>query len=100
MRRAHRLSSSTECSRTSPLAFPTDVASCSATASPPLTSPVAALAAPVLLPERYGSPLPAPTLMPGAVAREVDRLRNHPAGAFAERLYREERGRGSSPAPA
>jgi glutathione S-transferase len=51
----------------------------------------AALAAPVLLPERYGSPLPAPALMPSAVAREVNRLRDHSAGGFADRLYREER---------
>ncbi len=51
----------------------------------------AALAAPVLLPERYGSPLPAPAVMPSAVRREVDRLRSHPAGVFADRLYREER---------
>jgi glutathione S-transferase len=57
----------------------------------------AALAAPVLLPERYGSPLPSPAMMPSAVAREVDRLRNHPAGVFAERLYREERVRADSP---
>ncbi len=57
----------------------------------------AALAAPVLLPEQYGSPLPAPAMMPSAVSREVDRLRNHPAGAFAERLYREERVRAASP---
>ncbi len=52
----------------------------------------AALAAPVLLPERYGSPLPPPQAMPDAVSREVRRLRAHPAGVFAERLYREERG--------
>lgn len=57
----------------------------------------AALAAPVLLPEQYGSPLPAPAMMPSAVSREVDRLRNHPAGAFAQRLYREERARAASP---
>jgi glutathione S-transferase len=51
----------------------------------------AALAAPVLLPERYGSPLPPPEAVPAAVSREVWRLRGHPAGAFAARLYREER---------
>jgi glutathione S-transferase len=51
----------------------------------------AALAAPMLLPEQYGSPLPPPEAMPDAMAREVWRLRNHPAGAFADRLYREER---------
>ena len=51
----------------------------------------AALAAPVLVPERYGSPLPPPSLLPSAAAEEVGRLRGHPAGRFADRLYREER---------
>jgi glutathione S-transferase len=51
----------------------------------------AALAAPMLLPTRYGSPLPPPEAMPDAAAREVRRLRAHPAGVFAERLYQEER---------
>jgi glutathione S-transferase len=51
----------------------------------------AALAAPVLLPERYGSPLPPLEAMPAGVAREVRRLRDHPAGAFAARMYRDER---------
>jgi len=51
----------------------------------------AALAAPVLLPARYGSPLPPPEVMPGPVAHVVWRLRDHPAGMFADRLYREER---------
>jgi glutathione S-transferase len=51
----------------------------------------AALAAPVLLPERYGSPLPPPEAMPEPLARAVRRLRAHPAGVFADRLYREER---------
>jgi glutathione S-transferase len=51
----------------------------------------AALAAPLLLPARYGSPLPPPEAMPTVVAREVWRLRDHPAGTFADRLYREER---------
>ena len=53
----------------------------------------AALAAPVLLPERYGSPLPPPEAMPASMADEVHRLRAHPAGAFADRLYAEERAR-------
>jgi glutathione S-transferase len=51
----------------------------------------AALAAPMLLPQRYGSPLPPPEAMPDAMAREVRRLRAHPAGVFADRLYGEER---------
>jgi glutathione S-transferase len=53
----------------------------------------AALAAPMLLPARYGSPLPPPEVMPRGLAREVERLRAHPAGAFADRLYNEERAR-------
>lgn len=51
----------------------------------------AALAAPMLLPERYGSPLPPLEVMPRRLAREVERLRAHPTGAFADRLYNEER---------
>lgn len=51
----------------------------------------AALAAPMLLPARYGSPLPPPEAMPPGFAAEVQRLRAHPAGVFAERLYAEER---------
>jgi glutathione S-transferase len=59
----------------------------------------AALAAPVLLPARYGWPLPPPEAMPHAAASEIRRLRNHPAGVFANRLYGEERVRLAS-APA
>jgi glutathione S-transferase len=51
----------------------------------------AALAAPMLLPANYGSPLPPPEAMPEAAAHEVLRLRSHPAGVFADRLYNEER---------
>ena len=51
----------------------------------------AALAAPMLLPARYGSPLPPPEAMPDAYARDVRRLRAHPAGVFADRLYTQER---------
>jgi glutathione S-transferase len=53
----------------------------------------AALSAPMLLPAGYGSPLPPPEAMPDALATQVRRLRAHPAGAFADRLYRENRGR-------
>jgi glutathione S-transferase len=53
----------------------------------------AALSAPMLLPAHYGSPLPPPEAMPDALAREVRRFRNHPAGAFVDRLYHEQRGR-------
>jgi glutathione S-transferase len=58
----------------------------------------AALAASVLVPERYGSPLPPPALLPSAAAKEINRLRSHPAGVFADRLYREERVRPRQPA--
>src|SRR5947209_6624696 len=55
--------------------------------------PDGALAAPMLLPARYGSPLAPPEEMPHGLAREVERLRAHPAGAYADRLYNEERTR-------
>jgi glutathione S-transferase len=51
----------------------------------------AALSAPVLVPSRYGSPLPPLDAMPDAMTREVRRLRAHPAGVFADRMYTEER---------
>jgi glutathione S-transferase len=51
----------------------------------------AALAAPMLLPERYGSPLPPPEAMGESAERVVLRMRAHPAGVFADRLYAEER---------
>jgi len=51
----------------------------------------AALAAPMIIPIRYGSPLPPPEVMPEPYANEVRRLRAHPAGVFAERMYDEER---------
>lgn len=50
-----------------------------------------ALSAALLVPEGYGSPLPQPDDLPAAMATQVRRLREHPAGAFAARLYREER---------
>lgn len=57
----------------------------------------AALSAPMLLPPQYGSPLPPLEAMPPALTREVARLRCHPAGRFADRLYREERARPGGP---
>jgi glutathione S-transferase len=51
----------------------------------------AALAAAVLVPAEYGSPLPPVEALPDAMAREVRRLRHHPAGRFALRLYETER---------
>ena len=53
----------------------------------------AALAAPMLLPPRYGSPLPPLEVVPKTYAGEVRRLRAQPAGEFADRLYAEERTR-------
>jgi glutathione S-transferase len=51
----------------------------------------AALAAAMLLPATYGSPLPPPEALPATAGRDIRRLRGHPAGVFADRLYREER---------
>jgi glutathione S-transferase len=51
----------------------------------------AALSAPMLVPARYGSPLPPLQAMPPDAAVHIARLRRHPAGVFAQRLYREER---------
>jgi hypothetical protein len=50
-----------------------------------------ALSAPMMLPGAYGSPLPPLQAMPDAAARHISRLRSHPAGVFADRLYHEER---------
>ena len=51
----------------------------------------AALSAALLVPPQYGSPLPQPADLPAAMATEIERLRAHPAGAFAARLYHDER---------
>jgi len=51
----------------------------------------AALAAAVLVPSRYGVPLPPLEGLPEPFAGEVRTLREHPAGAFALRLYDQER---------
>jgi glutathione S-transferase len=51
----------------------------------------AALAAPVIVPPEYGTPLPAPDELPAEMAAGVRAFRAHPAGAFASRLFREER---------
>lgn len=52
----------------------------------------AALASPLVAPPQYGTPLPQPEVMADAMAAGVRRWRRHPAGAFALRLYAEERG--------
>jgi len=51
----------------------------------------ASLAAPMLLPAEYGSPLPDPGGVPQPLRDLVEEMRGHPAGAYALRLYREER---------
>jgi glutathione S-transferase len=51
----------------------------------------AALSAAVLVPERYGIPLPQPDELPEPYAGEVRAMREHPAGRFALRLYDQER---------
>jgi glutathione S-transferase len=51
----------------------------------------AALAAAVVVPPEYGTPLPQPDELPEPVATAVGEMREHPAGAFALRLFREER---------
>ncbi|MFT5682117.1 MAG: glutathione S-transferase [Myxococcota bacterium] len=54
----------------------------------------AALCAPVLLPAEYGVPLPRPDELPGEAGAVVERLRKHPAGRFALRMFTEERRKG------
>ena len=51
----------------------------------------AALASPLVVPENYGTPLPQPADMHEAFATAVRRWRAHPAGAFALRMFAEER---------
>lgn len=52
----------------------------------------AALSAAVLVPPRYGVPLPQPDVLPPATAAMVNELRAHPAGQRALALFTEERG--------
>jgi glutathione S-transferase len=51
----------------------------------------AALAAAVLMPPQYGVPLPPPSELPAAMAARVEGWRAHPAGAFALRMFADER---------
>jgi glutathione S-transferase len=51
------------------------------------------LAAAVLMPPEYGVPLPQPEELPAAMAATVRDLRQHPAGAHALKMFREERHR-------
>ena len=45
----------------------------------------------MVVPPRYGIPLPQPDVLPEPFAGEVRAMREHPAGAFALRLYDQER---------
>ena len=51
----------------------------------------AALAAPLVVPERYGTRLPSLAELPAELRQRVEAFRAHPAGVFALRLYAEER---------
>ncbi len=53
----------------------------------------AVAAAPVVLPPNYGGPIPPFEQMPSAVQTVVTEMRARPAGAFALRIYQEERDR-------
>ena len=52
----------------------------------------AALAAPLVVPPEYGTPLPQPEDLPAHMAERVRAWREHPAGRFAMRLFAEQRG--------
>ena len=52
----------------------------------------AALPSAVLMPPQYGVPLSQPDELPPATGAVVRELREHPAGRFALRMFREERG--------
>lgn len=60
----------------------------------------AALSAAVIVPERYGIPLPQPDLLPEPMASRVLEFRRHPAGEFALRIYAEERSATAALSPA
>ncbi|MCU0232663.1 MAG: glutathione S-transferase [Thermoanaerobaculales bacterium] len=51
----------------------------------------AALAAPVILPQGYGAPLPSLDELPAEMLAVVEELRASPAGEFALRMYRDHR---------
>jgi glutathione S-transferase len=56
----------------------------------------AVAAAPVVLPASYGGPIPTFEEMPPEVQALITDMRGHPAGAFALRIYQEERHRSGS----
>jgi len=51
----------------------------------------AALAAPLIAPAEYGTPLPTVEELPAAMATSVHEFREHPAGAHALAMFRDER---------
>ena len=51
----------------------------------------AALAAPVLLPRNYHSPLPSLDRVPAEMLAQIEEFRTTPAGMFAMRIYRDHR---------
>ena len=51
----------------------------------------AALSAALIVPPEYGTRLPQPGDLPEPVARDVEAFREHPAGAFALRMFATER---------
>jgi glutathione S-transferase len=53
----------------------------------------ASLSAALVVPPEYGVPLPQPEILPARIAEPVRAFREHPAGAYALRTFREERGR-------
>jgi glutathione S-transferase len=56
--------------------------------------------APLVLPPRYGGPLPTFAEMPPEVQSVVTEIQAHPAGQFALRIYRDHRSAGAQAAPA
>lgn len=53
----------------------------------------ASLSAVILLPPEYGGPLPTLEMCPPVMRAKAEELQAHPAGQFALRLFREERGK-------
>ncbi|MEA2230927.1 MAG: glutathione S-transferase [Solirubrobacteraceae bacterium] len=51
----------------------------------------AALCAPLIVPLQYGTELPQPEVMPASMSGPVRAWREHPAGAFALRMFAQER---------
>lgn len=51
----------------------------------------AALAAPIILPEKYGAPLPTLSTLPSNVQNLINQYREHPAGQRVLRLYEKHR---------